>query len=243
LYLRNLIPSAVSLVDPDIHIVHSILASAALPLPTVALAACILDSLNSRFALSWRRSFPLTTSKRPIPQELHIDSVRPEVIILAALIISVKFLDDQQLTTRLYSEDWGAGMWTCDQINATQRSIMENLGYRLLPLWSEETIGEALEEIERAGRYASRFAGKITPQKPELDMKAVISGKAIWSAEKQITPAETPMAENMRGTLDVAPETRSAFGFDRGGMNEDLALPRMTVGEMFPMYTEPALEL
>jgi hypothetical protein len=232
----------VSLVDPDINVVHSILASASLPLPIIALAVCILDSLNSRFALSWRRSFPLTGSESPVPQQLHIDSVRPEVIILAALIISVKFLDDQQSTTRLYSEDWGSRRWTCQQINATEYAIMENLGYRLLPLWTEELIGDALEEMERAGRYASRHTGHTSPQTPEVDLKAVFSGKAVWSAERQLTPAEIPMPENIRGTVGLAPEIRQAFAVDHGTMAQNMALPRRTVGETFPLYTEPFLD-
>jgi hypothetical protein len=206
------------------------------------LAVCILDSLNSRFALSWRRSFPLTSSESPLPEKLHIDSVRPEVIILAALIISVKFLDDQQSTTRLYSEDWGSGRWTCQQINATEQAIMENLGYRLLPLWTEELIGDALEEMERAGRYTSRRAGHILPQIPEVDLKAVFSGKAVWSAERQLTPAETLMPENIRGTIDLAPENRQAIADDHGTIAQNMALPKRTCGETFPLYTEPFLD-
>jgi hypothetical protein len=202
------------------------------------LAVCILDSLNSRFALSWRRSFPLTNSESPEHQPLHIDSIRPEVIILAALIISVKFLDDQQSTTRLYSEDWGSWKWTCDQINATEHAIMENLNYRLLPLWTEGLISDALEEMERAGRYVCRRARHSMLQTPELDLKTVFSGKAVWSAEKQLTPAETPMPENIRGTVDLDPETRRAFAVDHGIMGQNTALPKMPVGETFPLYTE-----
>jgi hypothetical protein len=176
-----------------------------------------------------------------VHQQLHIDSVRPEVIVLSALIISVKFLDDQQSTTRLYSEDWGSGKWTCNQINATEQAIMENLGYRLLPLWTEELIGDALEEMERAGRYASQRVGQSIRQIPELDLKAVFSGKAVWSAERQLTPAETPMSENIRGTVDIAPETRLASGVDHGILSLKIALPKRTVGENFPPYSDPFL--
>ena len=113
---------------------------------------------------------------------------------------------------------------------------MENLGYRLLPLWTEELIGDALEEMERAGRYASRHAGHTLPQIPEVDLKAVFSGKAVWSAEGQLTPAETPMPENIRGIADLAPENRQDFAVDHGMMSQDMALPKRTVGETFPLY-------
>jgi len=118
---------------------------------------------------------------------------------------------------------------------------MENLGYRLLPLWTEELIGDALEEMEKAGRYASRRAGHILPQIPEADLKAVFSGKAVWSAERQLTPAETPMPENIRGTADVAPETRQTFADNNGTITQDMTLPKRTCGETFPLYTEPFL--
>jgi hypothetical protein len=118
---------------------------------------------------------------------------------------------------------------------------MENLGYRLLPLWTEELIGDALEEMERAGRYASRRVGHSMPQTPELDLKAVFSGKAVWSAQKQLTPAETPLLENIPGIVDLTPETRRAFGFDHESMDQNMALPKRTVGEAFPLYTEPFL--
>lgn len=118
---------------------------------------------------------------------------------------------------------------------------MENLGYRLLPLWTEELIGDALEEMDRAGRYASRRAGHSLPQTPELDLKAVLSGKGVWSAEMQLTPAETPMSENIRRTVNIAPETRRAFGVDHVIMGRDMSLPKRTVGETFPLYSEPFL--
>jgi hypothetical protein len=88
-------------------------------------------------------------------EEQHIDSVYPELIVLSALILAVKFLDDAQQTTKEYAEEWGKGLWTCEQINFTQRSLMENLGYRLLPLWEHSIILEALEDMERAGRQCT----------------------------------------------------------------------------------------
>jgi hypothetical protein len=72
-------------------------------------------------------------------------------------------------------------------------------------------------------------------------LKTVFSGKAVWSAERQLTPAETPMSENIRGRVDIAPETRLAFGVDHGIVGQNIALPKRTVGEDFPPYSEPFL--
>ncbi|KFY29972.1 hypothetical protein V493_02184 [Pseudogymnoascus sp. VKM F-4281 (FW-2241)] len=117
-YLSNLIPCAASFISPSPTLTHTLLTHANLPLETIALAACILDSLTSRFATLWRRSLPLSS----LPAESqHIDSVRPEVIILAALMIAHKFLDDAGARTRTFSEVVGGERWEIDMLNVTER--------------------------------------------------------------------------------------------------------------------------
>jgi len=125
------------------------LADSFLPPETMALACCILDSLNSRFALLWRRTLPREDSRRVEP--VHIDSIRPEVIILAALVIAVKFLDDMQYPLSLCAEFWGRGRWSCDQIVISEHCINENLGYKIHPLWQDELIRDALKDMKNAG--------------------------------------------------------------------------------------------
>ncbi|KJR81818.1 uncharacterized protein SPSK_00783 [Sporothrix schenckii 1099-18] len=64
-HLVNLLPPAASLATPSVALVQAMLARAALPLDTVALAVCILDSLDSRFARAWRLTCPLTPPAAP----------------------------------------------------------------------------------------------------------------------------------------------------------------------------------
>jgi hypothetical protein len=186
-------------------------------------------------------------------EEQHIDSVHPELIVLSALILAVKFLDDAQQTTKEYAEEWGKGLWTCEQINFTQRSLLENLGYRLLPLWEDSIILEALEDMERAGR-------QNTPEISDVDEdwdtatcfgsfggtgheRKMSDGKAVLGLGEQLTPAETPMIENIKGSRDVSAETRNAFQ-GSSGSGGYLQLPDRTasVREPFPMYVEPSAE-
>jgi hypothetical protein len=216
-----------------VPLVHAILTRADLPLETIALAVCILDSLNSRFALQWRKNCPLvqnvyssTWTDADTTSMQHIDSVHPEIIVLSALVLAVKFCDDAQQKTKEYAEDWGKGLWTCDQINYTQRTLLENLGYRLLALWQHTIILEALEDMERAGRQqnSSELRDRIrrwdddnlpcfgTFRSSGLDDEcAMSSGKAVVGFGQQMTPTETPVAENVKGTRDVLSETREAF--------------------------------
>ena len=124
---------------------------------------CILDSLDSRFARTWRLSCPLrmgclsTTSKRhtlpPTPlvhQQLHIDSVNPEIIVLSALVIAAKFVEDPQESTHYYCASWGRSMWSAEQLNVTERCIMESLGYRIMPQYNEDVLADAMVDMQLA---------------------------------------------------------------------------------------------
>lgn len=174
IHLVNLIPSSASLAIASVHLVQAMLSRAGLPIETVALAVCILDSLDAKFARTWRVSCPLrsaspttsTTSKRhtmppglmswdqwrPQQQQMHIDSVNPELIVLAALVIAAKFTEDLQESAQVYCEGWGRGMWSTEQLNATERCIMERLGYRILPLFEEGCLADAMVDMQLAGR-------------------------------------------------------------------------------------------
>lgn len=134
----------------------------------MALAVCILDSLDSRFARRWRVSCPLrsdfsssssaSVSKRhtlppsflPQRQQLHIDSVNPALIILAALVIAVKFTEDPQEASQYYCRVWGRDLWSHQQLNLTERCIMEHLNYRIMPLCDDDCLTGAMVDMQLA---------------------------------------------------------------------------------------------
>ncbi|KYK59498.1 hypothetical protein DCS_00628 [Drechmeria coniospora] len=199
IHLVNLIPSSASLAVASVPLVQAMLTRADLPLDVVALAVCVLDSLDAKFARAWRLSCPVvpgetastdaetdsstTTSaeKHPRPfqthtppptpplyqaaqrQMLHIDSVKPELIILAALVIAVKFTQDPQQTTQRYCSDWGRSSWSADQLNVTERCIMESLDYRIMPLCEEDCLTDAMVDMQLAGQQGDSFARQPSP--------------------------------------------------------------------------------
>ncbi|KAF7558384.1 hypothetical protein G7046_g5772 [Stylonectria norvegica] len=183
IHLVNLIPSSASLATASVPLVQAILGRANLPLETIALAVCILDSLDSRFARHWRLSCPLLSdyftpaSKRhtlpptpfaspaahPLQVQLHIDSVSPELIILAALVIAVKFIEDPQDATRHYCRAWGRGLWSHTQLNVTERCIMENLNYRILPLYDDDCLTDAMVDMQLAAQQPVWDLRRYTP--------------------------------------------------------------------------------
>ncbi|KAK3190510.1 hypothetical protein K4F52_003531 [Lecanicillium sp. MT-2017a] len=189
IHLVNLIPSTASLATASVHIAQSMLAKANLPLETVALAVCILDSLGPIFARKWRLTCPLrsetctsthadddeaaaasaqllspSSKRHSLPAtpsidqgrqlfepQLHIDSVSPELIVLAALVIAEKFTEDDEQPSQHYCASWGGSRWTAAQLNATERSIMEALNYRIMPLCAEDCLADAMADMQLAG--------------------------------------------------------------------------------------------
>jgi len=183
----------------------------------VALAACILDSLNSKFALSWRLQCPLipdllaSPNKRhsvagPLLQQgqLHIDSVQPELIILAALVIASKFTNDMQDSTQYFCAAWGRNVWSCTQLNVTERVICENLNWRIKPLADDEDlIAETLVDMQLAARRRgptrvpppAASHRHLTAGKLHNKSKSMSVGTAVMGLGLQLTPVETPLYE------------------------------------------------
>jgi hypothetical protein len=231
IHLVNLIPSSASLATASVPLVQAILSRANLPIETVALAVCILDSLDSRFARRWRLSCPLLsdyfspTSKRhtlpPTPimpqrQQLHIDSVNPEIIILAALVIAVKFTEDPQDASQYYCKAWGHGMWSHQQLNATERCIMENLNYRIMPLCEEDCLTDAMVDMQLAAQQPDWELNEYMPMDSDEESddstninhyvpshsrsKTLGSGSAVLGLGLSLTPVDTPTAEASQAT-------------------------------------------
>ncbi|KAH7031280.1 uncharacterized protein B0I36DRAFT_349373 [Microdochium trichocladiopsis] len=220
-HLARMLPPSASFIEPSVAVLQGMLARARVSMDIIALAVCILDSLKSKFSRRWRVSFPLSapTNKRhtlsgPV-QAQHIDSVLPEVIALGALMIATKFVEDMQEPTRYFASVWGQNQWTCEQINFTERCIMESLDYRIMPLWSEDYIKQARHDIEMARRefvdeisMASKSRtehnqGSTAPGRPGLlrensirHGKSMSAGHAVSGAGFSITPAETPKLES-----------------------------------------------
>ncbi|KAF4989292.1 hypothetical protein FGRMN_9216 [Fusarium graminum] len=226
IHLVNLIPSSASLATASIPLVQAILSRAHLPIETVALAVCILDSLDSRFARRWRLSCPLLSdyfspaSKRhtlpatpimPQRQQLHIDSVNPELIILAALVIAVKFTEDPQESSQYYCKTWGRGMWSHQQLNVTERCIMENLNYRIMPLYEEDCLADAMVDMQLAAQQPDWQLNEYMPMDSDDESdnesntnqyvpshsrsKTLGSGSAVLGLGLSLTPVDTPTAE------------------------------------------------
>lgn len=235
--------------NPSISIVQEMLMRADLPMDVIALAVCILDSLTWKFSRSWRSSFPLTSNgsaqqRRTLSasSQQHIDSVFPEVIILGALIIATKFTDDMHESTQYFSSAWGRSLWSCEQINFTERCIMESLGYHILPLWNTKCIKQARHDIEMARReLLEEETGPYKDNWSAKHAKSKSAGYAIVGLGSQpLTPGETPTSEvtspfghdhGQSHSQKLGQETREAFSQANAIPDDYLHLP----GEATPL--------
>lgn len=154
-YLTRVMPPGLSNDSPSIDLVKTILSNANLAMNILALAGCILEAIPMRFRKIWRMSYPRTRAahkRHTLPsgpiQPPDNDPAFPEVVVLAALIIADKFVQDSEVSTKYYGKKWGEGLWTCEQINFTERHIMEVLDYRILPLYEDDNLGQARQEID-----------------------------------------------------------------------------------------------
>ncbi|KAI2621267.1 hypothetical protein GGR54DRAFT_95083 [Hypoxylon sp. NC1633] len=234
-HLARMLPPGASFMPPSISIVQAILTRAELPMDIVALAVCILDSLNSRFSRSWRISFPLNVQneqpkRHTLPsgavQAVHIDSVFPEIIIISALMIADKFVEDLQESTQYYGSEWGMNLWTCKQINFTEWCIMENLAYRILPLWEAKSIKQARHDIEMARRELLDIGIEVSEDKVAKHAKSLSSGHAIMGPGRQLTPAETPQSGLLATPImTLGRETREAFSNNPAFSRDSLHIP------------------
>jgi len=220
-HLARMLPPSASFIEPSVSVLQGMLERAHVSMDIIALGVCILDSLKSKFSRRWRVSFPLSapTNKRhtlsgPV-QAQHIDSVLPEVIALGALMIATKFVEDMQEPTRYFASVWGQNQWTYEQINFTERCIMESLEYRIMPLWDEDYIKQARHDIEMARREfvggfatvagtredcvqqsaASGRAGLLCDNSVRHG-KSMSAGHAVVGPGFSITPVETPKSES-----------------------------------------------
>lgn len=248
IHLVNLIPPGASFAYASVPVVHALLTRAALPLDIVALAACILDSLDAKFSLKWRLSLPLnnnnnnnTLTTTPPPSSPpasatqqrfhhhhhhhhchkhahstplqptatnHIDSVPPELLVLAALVIATKFLDDHagQREAAWFADVWGRGLWTAAQVSATERCMAQHLGYRIMPLYDAELIADAKADMQTA----AELAAEAEAEQEERQVSAAARGGGDDAGARRCVSSGPALGLGLLTPLDTPSEEKAA---------------------------------
>ncbi|KAH8159295.1 hypothetical protein CIB48_g8953 [Xylaria polymorpha] len=188
-HLARMLPPGASFITPSIPTVQQMLARANLPMDIIALAVCILDSLDSKFSRSWRVAFPLNRQGQPaskrhtLPsapgQATHINSVFPEIIILAALVIADKFVEDMQSPTQYFVSTWGEQALDL-RAGTTSR-------------WRDGRLSRR----RAAAAAAAARGGVVGEDGRQKHFKSMSSGHAVVGLGLQLTPAATPDSERV----------------------------------------------
>lgn len=168
IHMSNLIPTSASLLTPSSTLVQDILYRADLSQPILELAVVILDSLTPRFTTTYRRQLPLSSDQQG---QQHIDDVRPELIVASSLLIANKYFDDNEMPTSRWATKVGAGLWSCQQLNTTERLVLDCIGWNIMDLSDDWLLAEARDDMDRAGVNARRRAKRMDKKKPTLHRK------------------------------------------------------------------------
>lgn len=145
-------------------------------------------------------------------------------------MIANKFLEDVHDTTQYFSSVWGRDIWSYEQINTTERCVMEMLDYRIFPLTDEEYIREARHDIESTRRELLDEDSDASLEARGYglyDSRLMSSGQAVLGLGLQLTPADTPSCE-LSTSFDqlLSLETKEAFGQSQALPNDYLHLPQ-----------------
>jgi hypothetical protein len=141
-YITYLFPGCVR--PPSRHIVEALLQAINVKSNYVAFIACLLDSLSEVFFLRW-----LNVSN-------EFKTVRPEVIVIACISVSMKFLDDLIYPINCFLKPFNQIMelfsineaLSVSEIVNLEISILEDLDFDLVPLCTVESLRHMLRQIE-----------------------------------------------------------------------------------------------
>ncbi|KAF1912963.1 hypothetical protein BDU57DRAFT_521580 [Ampelomyces quisqualis] len=155
------------------HVVAGFLGRAELPDEVVAYAACVLDGLTQRFAMSWRDALVPSGTTR----------TSPDIIVLAALCLAHGYLVDQLRSSRHWAVKESDGLFSVREIEATKRAMLRDMDYGLFKI-RDEAVQDMLGEMQRSTASASKHGRRRTLS---IDLR----GTAIWSHGVQ-TPEPSP---------------------------------------------------
>ncbi|KAF2842597.1 hypothetical protein M501DRAFT_1012002 [Patellaria atrata CBS 101060] len=206
-HLANLVPSGVCPSGPSPTVIYTYLTRSELPLQTIALASCVLDSLSRRFPRNWREA--MTEASQPPPGAQDIPSLsiaslkdlsgltvplpKAQLVVLAALSIASSYLDDVSSPTDYWC--WLArDKFSARQINSTIRCMLIDIDY-CLHTFTPDMIEEYKADMRRAGGYVSESLASVSSAvaaATEKSQKSNLSLSKSVEVNGLLTPLPSP---------------------------------------------------
>lgn len=196
-HLANLVPLNASTHRPHAPVIHGFLDRAGLPEEIIAFSACVLDALSARFAAAWRDALAPSEYARGLQNFLRSDSkpqqvhVSPDIIVLAALSLAHVFLVDRWRSSRHWSLRESDGAFSVQEIEATQRAILQDLDYGLFRI-SNEAVQRQLGYMRCPVPVATAMKGvSVMKVHRSRNLSMSLAGTAKWCHGVQ-TPEPSP---------------------------------------------------
>ncbi|KAE9975582.1 hypothetical protein BLS_002532 [Venturia inaequalis] len=163
-FLCRLVPQQQAKVEE----VASFITRAGLDPNTVALAACILDSLSSSFVRNWRNA--CEKARSPEIPTFRSEPLKPELIVLGALAVAHSYLYDVCGEPKWWSDHVTNKAMEPRDISATTDCILKDIDYGLMSFTMEDLEEKkqdmlAKGEGVRSGK-AVFMGGQLTPDEP-----------------------------------------------------------------------------
>jgi hypothetical protein len=182
--LSRLVPQKASRCRPPPALIAAYLARAQLPEPTVALAACILDSLSAQFVRAWRRECETVKMSHQSAWSVRSSNTKSELIILGALAVASSFLDDVRGEPKWWANSVACGEVEVREMDATIRCIFKDLDYDLCGFTAEEVEAMRLELYGFARTAGTLAVRQHKPPPLDLSHSREVTGL--------LTPESTP---------------------------------------------------
>jgi len=153
-----------------------------MPDDTIAFAGCILDRLSRFFVRSWRKE---CERMQPWRRSFQAHPTKPELIVLAALVLANGFLNDASHDIPWWAIHVADDEVGSKEIDATVNCILKDIDYGLFSIKADEV------EATRKDMYGDTERGRKTSRQVSLNTKgsgAAVVNKGLYTPER--TPSQ-----------------------------------------------------
>ncbi|TGZ78536.1 hypothetical protein EX30DRAFT_135060 [Ascodesmis nigricans] len=188
-YLATMSPRNASRETPSVRRLQGYLQRANLKMEAMALAGCILDCLSGRFVRQWRAE---------CSDALEMETDSPEaggiLIVVAALCVAMKFLEDSSYTTRFWALAVCDDLFSPTVLAKTERLVLADLNYCLVGISAPAMLRYSIDEIER---YAALLDAPV--------VSASASSTSSTSSTSSASAANSKLAVSSSSTRAPSP--------------------------------------
>lgn len=139
-HLAEMVPRNAARNAPSVILLAEILQRAGLRLGVVSLACCVLDCLSDWFIRHWK--LECCKIGEGFPE-------RGEILAIAALAISMKFLEDASYSNKVWTNHICENLFSICSLNTAERLALSDMNYSLLSIATPKLLDWNIAEMKR----------------------------------------------------------------------------------------------